>query len=619
MSVLSGSTRRLRLYWRLYRPHRKRTKLLLLRAFISLTPSESQRLFLLTLVVGAVSGLVAVAFHLSILTAEELLINRAATSDGWMWLTILTPALGGLLSGLLLYYVVPGARGSGIPQVKVAYEIKGGRLPFRESIGKFLIGTLQIGSGASLGREGPTVHICAGVASVLGKTAALSQQNLRRLLPVGVAAGIAAAFNAPIAAVTFTIEEVVGDLDQTVLSGVIVAAAIAAAIERGILGEHPVFTINQSYGLHYLSSVLLYAVLGIAAAGISLTFSECLLRLRKWFAGIKTLPAWTLPSIGGVVTGVLAVSAIYFLGSGGITGGGYETLSTALSGSMTLKVMAALCLMKLAATVFSYSSGGAGGIFAPALFVGGMLGGTVGFLDVHIFNHPTDQIGAFALVGMGAVFAGVIRAPITSVLIIFEMTGSYGLILPLMISNMTSYALARHFRHLPIYEALLEQDGIFLPNRKKATTHKLEELPVSGAMTTELITLPATLSPDQALKRIQSLEYSTFPVVDDQERCIGFVSAARLKRSIAEDNQTQNIGKIAGRAVTVYPDQSISRAIMKMNQEKVLKLFVVERKSRNRLTGILSMSDIIRVQADVFSEKDDLDTTVMPEAAGPNT
>ena len=175
--------------------------------------------------------------------------------------------------------------------------------------------------------------------------------------------------------------------------------------------------------------------------------------------------------IGGLITGVLAVAAVYYLNTGGINGGGYDTLSVALSGSLTFKVMAVLCVFKFAATVFSYSSGGAGGIFAPALFIGGMLGGVVGILDISVLGSGSSEIGAFALVGMGAVFAGIVRAPITSVLIIFEMTGSYGLILPLMIANMSAYALARHYRPVPIYEALIEQDGIHLPHRKKGMGH----------------------------------------------------------------------------------------------------------------------------------------------------
>ena len=280
------TSRRLKALVRLWRPRLRRANVAALRLFLRALPSEQRRVFALTILIGVLCGLAAVAFHLSIRYAEGRLINRAMTAQGhsWVWWTLLTPTLGGLLSGALLQYVVPDARGSGIPQVKVAYAVRGGKLSFTHStVGKFLIGTLQIGSGASLGREGPTVQICAGIASLLGRVAALSRDNLKRLLPVGAAAGIAAAFNAPIAAVTFTVEEVVGDLDQTVLSGVIVAAALAAVVERSVLGEHPVFNVPPGYGLRHASSLLLYAALGVAGAFVSLFFTESLLKVRGWF------------------------------------------------------------------------------------------------------------------------------------------------------------------------------------------------------------------------------------------------------------------------------------------------------------------------------------------------
>ena len=615
--------KKIKAHWRFFRPQRRRLTLKLLKLSLHLVPKESQRVFILTLVVGAVCGLAAVGFHLAIIRAEGLLINNAfaAPNGNWMWLAVLTPALGGLVSGILLAYVVPGARGSGIPQVKIAYEIKGGRLPFRDAVGKFFIGVIQIGSGAALGREGPTVHICAGIASWLGKTSVLSQKNLKRLLPVGAAAGIAAAFNAPIAAVTFTIEEVVGDLDQTVLSGVIVAAAIAAAIERSILGEHPVFTVTQNYGLHYASSIILYAAMGIAAAFVSLAFTESLIKLRSWFGEFKLVPVWARPAIGGIVTGVLAVAALYFFKTGGITGAGYDTLSLALSGTLAFKVMGFLCVMKLVSTVFSYSSGGAGGIFAPALFIGAMLGGMFGFLDVNVLNHPNSQIGAFALVGMGAVFAGIIRAPMTSVLIIFEMTGSYGLILPLMIANMTAYGLAKRFRPVPIYEALLEQDGIFLPHRDNKPTHALEKIKVSEAMTTDVAALSAETTVAAALEKTAALKFSMFPVVDENLHCVGTITKARLARNRAEKDGTQIIGEIAEAVKTVYPDYSLSQAIVRMNQMKVIKIVVEESARPKKLLGILTMSDIVRVQAEALTdhdEKESLEWTAIPNVAEPD-
>ncbi len=253
--------------------------------------------------------------------------------------------------------------------------------------------------------------------------------------------------NAPIAAVTFTIEEVVGDLDQAVLTWIVVAAAIAAAIERAILDAHPVFTITKNYGLDHASSLLSYAA-------------------------------------------------------------------------------------------------GAGGLFAPSLFIGGMLGGVFGYVDTILFHHSSVDVGAFALVGMGAVFAGIVRAPITSVLIIFEMTGSYGLILPLMISNMTAFALARHFRPVPVYEALLHQDRIYLP-RKGRLSHALEQLRVGSAMTTKPITLPGNALVTDALRQAENDEFSTYPVVDDDAGFIGFVTEARLRRTVAEGGVTQRVSAIA--------------------------------------------------------------------------
>jgi CIC family chloride channel protein len=605
--------RRLKARLRLWRPRWRRANIAALRLLLRLLPSERRRVFALTILIGVLCGLAAVAFHLAIRATERQLIGRAMSAPGrsWVWWTVLTPMLGGLLSGVLLQYVVPDARGSGIPQVKVAYTVKGGKLSFlHSSVGKFFVGTLQIGSGASLGREGPTVQICAGIASLLGRAAALSKDNLRRLLPVGAAAGIAAAFNAPIAAVTFTVEEVVGDLDQTVLSGVIVAAALAAAIERGVLGEHPVFDVPAGYGLQHTSSLLFYAVLGVAGAGVSLVFTESLLKLRGWFQRMRALPPWARPAVGGALTGALAAVALWWLKSGGVTGGGYDTLAEALTGRLTLEVLLALCALKVAATVFSYSSGGAGGLFAPSLFIGGMLGGAVGLLDQIVLHHTGNEVGAFALVGMGAVFAGSIRAPITSVLIIFEMTGSYGLILPLMIANMTAYALARHWRPVPIYEALLEQDGIHLPHRKGAVTHALEQLRVSEAMTATPVALHAGLTAAEALERVGNYDHSTYPVVEDGGCFTGMVSEVRLRRTVAEGKARWTVRQLADPGDYVFPDQPLLRAAVHMNRSKVRQLAVIERGDERSLIGLLTMSDIVSAQARAALDAGEIDKTV---------
>jgi CIC family chloride channel protein len=427
-------------------------------------PSERQRLLAVTILAGGLCGLAAVSFHLSISWLEALFIDRAnsALGYGWIWWTILTPGLGGLFAGIGLTYFAPAAAGSGIPQVKVAYTMRNGYVTVRETIGKFVICAVQIGAGASLGLEGPTVQICAGVSSALARIARLSPRNSRRMTSVGMAAGIAAAFNAPIAAITFTLEELIGDLDQTMLSGVIVAAALAAVVEHSILGTNPVFHVQRAYTLGNSSSLLWYALLGLLAALVSVAFTDSLLWLRAKFKQFDAVPRWIHPALGGLAVGCMAVLALQLFHLNGIAGDPYKTLTLALTGTLPVLCMATFCVLKLASTVCSYSSGGSGGIFAPALFMGAMLGGSVGFLDVNLFHHSNDAIGAFAVVGMGAVFAGIVRAPMTSILIVFEMTGGYGLVLPLMIANMSAFALARHWRRVPIYEALLAQDGIDL-------------------------------------------------------------------------------------------------------------------------------------------------------------
>ncbi|MGH7294494.1 MAG: chloride channel protein, partial [Polyangiaceae bacterium] len=281
----------------------------------------------------------------------------------------------------------------------------------------------------------------------------------------------------------------------------------------------------QTYGLLHASSLAIYALLGVASAVASVAFTESLLALRLWFRRSR-LPPWARPGVGGLVTGVLAVVVWWQCRSRGVTGGGYDTLSGALTGSIGVKVMLVLCVAKLAATVFSYGSGGSGGIFAPALFIGGMLGGAVGRLDSTLLHHTGEPIGAFALVGMGAVFAGIIRAPMTSVLIIIEMTGGYSLILPLMLANMTAYVLARHWRPLPIYEALLEQDGIHLssgPGAEEVRSLRLEQF-THGAGPASTFRL-SSRAQELVADRIAQPAQVVFPVVDDVGKIVGIITS----------------------------------------------------------------------------------------------
>lgn len=562
-----------------------------LRAKQAFAPTERQRLFGLTIAIGGACGFAAVGFHLAIEWLEHRAIEPALAATGyhWIWLVVLVPTLGGLVAGLLLHYVIPEVRGSGIPQVKAAYASKGGRVPVRDAIGKFAIGTLQIGTGSSLGREGPTVQICAGVASGLGRLAGVSQPNVKRMMPVGAAAGIAAAFNAPIAAVTFTIEEIIGTLDQTLLSGVIVAAALAAVVERSVLGLHPVFMLPQDHGLDSASSLLLYALLGVAAALVSVAFTESLLWLRAAFKRVANLPRWLHPALGAFATGVLAVVALAAFHTDGITGGGYHLLDAALAGRLVVTTLLGICAIKLVATVCSYSSGGAGGIFAPSLCIGGMLGGAIGYLDVALFGHPHAVVGSFALVGMGAVFAGIIRAPITSVLIIIEMTNGYSLILPLMIANMSAYGLARSLRPMPIYDALLAQDGVHLARPPVSLdvidSISLDEFP---ELERDFVRFTTQLHGGALLAASAASRQEVYPVVDAADELVGVITIEDLALLAAEPELQSglvNAADIMRPPIWIGEDENVRAAFEMLMAMNVRELPVVD--SAHRVVGIV--------------------------------
>ena len=568
----------------------------LLRAIERATPTEQGRLLALTIAVGAACGLAAVGFHLFIRLVEATLFARVTAASGLQRALglVLVPALGALVAGAALDRFAPEARGSGIPQVKWVYGARTGRLRSRDGVAKFLLAALQIGTGSSLGREGPTVQICATVASALGRLFALSPGNQRRLIPVGAAAGIAAAFNAPIAAVTFVIEELVGGLDTTVLSGVVVAAAVSAAVEHSILGEHPVLAAPTTYGLTHASSLLVFAALGVTAGLLGHSFSQGLLRVRQGFRDLAAVPSWARPAVGGLVTGLLALAALELVGVLGVAGGGYETLERALRGDLPLKVLAVLCVAKFAATISSYSSGGSGGIFAPVLFVGAMLGGIMGEADRYVLLHPDAQLGAFALVGMGAFFAAVIRAPMTSILIVFEMTGSYRLVLPLMVANTVAYVTARAWSPTPIYDALLEQDGRHMPQTHLAspalTTHRVRD-----AMKTDPAAIGAADTVDAALATLAELPFETIPVLGPDRVLVGVVTEARLRRLQAEGRGAEPVTEHARLRGALAPAESLRAALVTMNRLGVRLMMVVDDATSRRLVGVLAMSDVVAV------------------------
>lgn len=555
---------------------------------------EHQKVYILTLLIGAICGLAAVAFHLLLDFCQDHIIYAAAAIQHWgrVPLLLLIPLVGGLIAGAGLYFLAPEARGSGIPQVKTAFYLDRGRIPARVIPGKMFLAAFNIGTGASLGREGPTVQLCAALASLLGRVFAISRRRLQSLIPVGAAAGLAAAFNTPIAAVTFTLEEILGDTAGKPLGSIVIAAVIASVIERAILGEHALFSV-PAYKLNNAVELIFYSLLGLLAGLAAVAFNESLLRLRSLFRKQHACPQWAVPGLGGFILGVLGIIALYLTDSSSIFGVGYRQLSLELQGALPLKILLILGLFKLAATVISYSSGSSGGIFGPSLYIGGMIGGTMGLLANFILGDPATQPGAFALVGMGAVFAGIVRAPVTSIIMIFEMTNNYSIILPLMIANITSYALATRLSPTPIYDALLLQDGIHLPHTQR---HALRKIRVGRAMTKDVVTVSADLCVKEAFKHVQELprHYHSYPVVNGEGELVGIFTFNDLKRSLGDGKGNAKLAEVVSKDIShAHLDHTLDEVMLKLGRKGISQLPVVSRKDTSKLLGIITMHDIV--------------------------
>jgi CIC family chloride channel protein len=547
----------------------------------ALRQRESQVFLVLSLVIGALTGLAVVAFIL----LTERLGMRLYPVSGAPWRRLLFPVGGSLGIGYLLWRFFPNARGSGVPQTKAALFAREGRITMRTVFGKFFCTSVTLASGIPLGREGPSVQVGAGIGSVLGRMLGLSNEQVKKLVPVGAAAAIAAAFNTPLAAVVFALEEIMGDLNAPLMGGVVLASATAWMVLRLLLGDHPLFKVPQ-YHLVSPAEFGVYAVLGVGGGVVSAAFAIMLLEMRARFLRFPQKTAWFHPLVGGLLVGAMG----WFVPQ--VLGVGYGFVGDALNGNMAVRLMLVLLVLKLIAVTVSYASGNAGGIFGPSLFLGAMLGGAVGTLAHHYFPASTALPGAYALVGMGAVFAGVVRAPMTSVLIIFEMTQDYAVIVPLMIANLVSLWVASLLHHEPIYEALAVQDGIHLPSAK--TKQKSGRWRAASVMRAASALLPAEITVREALERVSASKAHTWPVTDERG-VIGVVNLARLQHEAAEDAD-KPLGKLvdAMEFPHIHADQGLDIALERMGANNLEILPVVNRGDIHRLEGIVTLADVLR-------------------------
>jgi CIC family chloride channel protein len=551
-----------------------------------IAPTRGERLFLiLSIFIGCVSGLLVVCFRISIEWLKVLLLGSVPHPGQYR--LILAPMLVGLIIGLLVRYFFPQARGSGINQTKAALYIYNGYISARTMIGKFITSALAIGSGHSLGPEDPSLQIGAGVASLIGRRLHLSRERLRLFAPVGAAAGLAAAFNAPISAILFVIEEVIGAWTAAVLGSVVLAAVSSVVVARAFWGAQPMFHIPP-ITLRDNRELLAYAVLGVVGGLAAVLFSRLLAGLRPWLRSMSPWSQTMQPAVAGLLVG-----AIGFFGFPQVMGAGYETIDHAMHGEFLWHALLAMAVLKILATTISFSSGTPGGMFAPTLFIGAMLGAAVGSVEKIFFPHLTGSVGSYALVGMGVLFAAFLRVPLTSVFMVFEVSGNYSIVLPVILANTIAYLIARSLQPVPVFEALTLQDGLVLPSMEETreeTTLRIEDAlqPVPGQ----------TFAGTDAAGKISAAvaaEKEAFALI----RCTGnrwYVIAAADLEKVAQSPGAAELPIESllpdERVPVLYPDLPLNETLAHFHRWPLLP--VVNRAMSGLLEGVVSQTDVLK-------------------------
>ncbi len=544
---------------------------------------DEERYFLiLSVFIGIFSGLAVVCFRLAIDWTHLALLGPLPQPHSLR--IIIVPTLAGLVVAVLVLHVFPAIRGSGVNQTKAALYIFNGYIPFRTAVGKFLCAALAIGAGHSLGPEDPSLQIGASLASALGRQLQLSREKLRLMAPVGAAAGLAAAFNAPISAVLFVIEEVIGRWSAGILGSVVLSAVASVVVERWFLGSEPLFRIPVTT-FKRPAELLAYAVLGIVGGVASVLFSKAIGFLRPI---LKAKPRWTQyfqPAIAGLLIGLIG-----YFGFPQVMGAGYDYMDQAMHGQYVWQLLGVLALLKIIATTLSFVSGTPGGMFAPTLFVGAMLGGAVGGLEHLFFPHLTGSVGTYALVGMGVLFAGFLRAPMTSVFMVLETSGNYEIIVPVIVANTFAYLVSRSLQPTPIFDLLTRQDGVQLPSLEEEREEAI--LRVEDAMLPPpAIILNAADYIDAAARRIEDSTQTVFPV-RLQPSGWSIVQRDLVLRLFNEGKGEHTLGSLMSPQPlpSLYPDLPLDSALRFVQTYPIIP--VVNRANPQKLEGIISSQSV---------------------------
>ncbi|MBN1280389.1 MAG: chloride channel protein [Candidatus Thermoplasmatota archaeon] len=545
-------------------------------------------LSVLALLVGIAGGFGAIIFRDLILLLQHVFFNGGTPLNNTLGvLVVLVPAIGGLIVGLLVFFFAKEAKGHGVPEVMEAVAVRGGKIRPRVAVVKTIASSVCIGSGGSTGREGPIIQIGAAVGSAIGQLLSLPPGGVKILLACGATAGIAATFNTPIAGVIFAIELILFELKTKSFIPLVISSVTATIISRIFLGQEPAFPIPI---YHFISpyELAFYLLLGLLAGIVAVFYIHVMYRTEQFFEKIRIQP-YVKPVVGGLCIGAIGLFFPQLFGVG------YETMSgvlneTLIGGSIVFLLI--LCFGKIIANALTLGSGGSGGVFSPSLFIGAMLGGAFGILVHALYPGLTATYGAYALVGMAAVFAGMSRGTLSAIIIVFEMTLNYNIILPLMFACVVSDAVSTFLSKETMYTKKLTMKGITISHDMEVEV--LHSILVKDAMVQHVVTVTEDTTVRDIVHLMQHTGHVGFPVLDNKQRLVGVITQKDIRSALLEEQYEVKSNEIMSTQVVVgYPNDTLHTAVDRMMQYGISHLPIVDPSDTSHLVGLLTKADVV--------------------------